>query len=230
MRNHLRIILVIGAVIILGSIPLAAAADPGTPTAQVVCLDGGTVSNAQARVDFSDITGTGAAGFTIVFTLPDAGVGATTGACVNAGAFASIPGCNSFSCSVVNRGSGNYSIEGVCTDGFPGNLFGSVQGPTIALTNSGAAGTKTVDLLTNAGFVVSEIFDADSNTSAFTNDRLIDGVAAFGVACAPNAVTMAGFNATANNAAPFAAASWPLLAGAAAVVAGGAYALLRRKS
>jgi hypothetical protein len=211
-------------------LPLVASANPGTPTAQVVCLGGGTVTNAQTRVDFSNITGTGAAGFTIAFNLPDSGVSATTGTCVSAGTFALIPGCNSFSCSVVNRGSGNFSIEGVCTDGFPGNLTGSVQGPTIALTNSGAAGTKTVDLLTNAGPVVSEIFDAEGDTSGFTNDRLVDGVAAFGTSCIPTAVTMAGFDAATDSPAPFAAAAWPLLAGAAAVAAGGAYALLRRKS
>ena len=48
--------------------------------------------------------------------------------------------------------------------------------------------------------------------------------------CAPTAVTMSGFDATTDSPAPFAAAAWPLLAGAAAVAAGGAYALLRRKS
>jgi hypothetical protein len=230
MRKHLKIIATIGILVLLGAIPMAASASPGTPVAQVACVAGGTATNAQARVDFDNITGTGAAGFTIVFTLPDVGVSATTGACVSPGAFGAIPGCNAFDCTVVNRGSGNFSIEGVCSSGNPGNLMGNVQGPTIALTNSGAAGTKTVDLLTNAGAVVSEIFDADGDTSVFTNDRLIDGFAAFGVPCEPTAVTMAGFDATSDSPAPFAAAAWPLLAGAAAVAAGGAYALLRRKS
>ncbi|MEI2691916.1 MAG: hypothetical protein V9H69_20315 [Anaerolineae bacterium] len=46
----------------------------------------------------------------------------------------------------------------------------------------------------------------------------------------PTAVELSNISATTNSPAPFAASAWPLLAGAAAVAAGGAYALLRRKS
>ena len=230
MNKYLRLISIVAGVVVLCAIPFIAAASPGTPTATAVCLAGGTTTNAQTRVDFSNITGTGAAGFTIAFALPNAGVTATTGPCASAGAFAALPGCTAFSCSVVNRGSGNYSIEGVCSDGNPSNLLGSVQGPTVNLVNSGAAGTKTVNLLPNAGAVVSEIFDAANDSSVFTDDRLIDGVAAFGVGCVPTAVTMTGFGANNENpAAGGVMALWPLLAGAAAVVAGGAYALSHRK-
>lgn len=79
-----------------------------------------------------------------------------------------------------------------------------------------------------------EVFDesvvnfADRNNDAYyLNDAdLTDG----DPMCVPTAVTMTGLDAASSSAAPFAAAAWPLLAGAAAVAAGGAYALLRRKS
>jgi len=59
------------------------------------------------------------------------------------------------------------------------------------------------------------------------DSSLTDGAPMCG---SPTAVTMTGLDAASSSAAPFAAAAWPLLAGAAAVAAGGAYALLRRKS
>jgi len=70
------------------------------------------------------------------------------------------------------------------------------------------------------------MFDTANNLHLFAEGDLTDG----GGLCAPTAVTMSGFDATTDSPVPFAGAAWPLLAGAAAVAVGGAYALLRRKS
>lgn len=76
------------------------------------------------------------------------------------------------------------------------------------------------------GTSVATMFDRSNSEYYFQDSDLTDGTAM----CAPTAVTMSGFDAATDSPAPFAAAAWPLLAGAAAVAAGGAYALLRRKS
>ncbi len=76
------------------------------------------------------------------------------------------------------------------------------------------------------GTPVATMFDRSNSEYYFQDSDLFDG----SPMCVPTAVTMAGFEAAADSAAPAAAAAWPLLAGLTAVVAGGAYALLRRKS
>lgn len=76
------------------------------------------------------------------------------------------------------------------------------------------------------GSSVALMVDRNNDAYTFQDSDLTDGTAM----CAPTAVTMSGFDAATESPAPFAAAAWPLLAGAAAVAAGGAYALLRRKS
>jgi hypothetical protein len=76
------------------------------------------------------------------------------------------------------------------------------------------------------GASVAQMVDKNNSAYTFTDGDLTDGTAM----CAPTAVTMSGFDAATDSAAPFVASAWPLLAGAIAVGAGGAYALLRRKS
>ena len=77
------------------------------------------------------------------------------------------------------------------------------------------------------GTSVAQMVDRGNSEFFFQDSDLTDGAPMCG---APTAVTMTGFGA--NNANPAAGgvmALWPLLVGGAAVIAGGAYALSRRK-
>lgn len=123
-------------------------------------------------------------------------------------------------------------ISGFCTTAIANNpVTGSnVLIATVTLGSCPAGAGFLMDLDTGVavfGDGVTQIVDRFGDPYILTAADLTDGAAMCGD---PTAVTMSGFDATTNSPAPFAAAAWPLLAGAAAVAAGGAYALLRRKS
>ena len=125
-------------------------------------------------------------------------------------------------------GGNAYLISGFCTTTRTGPaVTGSgVQVATLAFTSScGTTGTFNVNMSAGPQSDSTDMFDTNNDLYLFADSSLTDG----GSLCQPTAVTMSGFDASTNNPAPFIPAVWPLLAGGAAVVAGGAYALSRRK-
>ncbi len=125
-------------------------------------------------------------------------------------------------------------INGFCTTGIPNN---PVTGSNVLVATRHVQRLSRWQRLalswtSTAAMMCSErplpdMADKQSRTPILSRTlTLTDGAPM----CAPTAVTMTGFGA--NNANPAAGgvmALWPLLAGGAAVVAGGAYALSRRK-
>jgi hypothetical protein len=122
-------------------------------------------------------------------------------------------------------------INGFCASGVPNNpVIGSdVLIATVTLSGCPAGSSGFVMDMDSGddvfGTPVAQIVDRNNDAFTFADSDLTDGTAM----CAPTAVTMSGLDATSDSPAPFVASAWPLLAGAAAVAAGGAYALLRRK-
>jgi hypothetical protein len=131
-------------------------------------------------------------------------------------------------------GTGNRGvlINGFCTTGIPTNpLTGNdILVATVTLSGCPAGSLGFVMDLDSGddvfGTSVAQMVDKNSDPYYFTDADLTDGAPM----CAPTAVTMTGFDA--NNANPAAGglmALWPLAVAGAAVVAGGAYAVARRK-
>jgi hypothetical protein len=223
--------LIILAVLMVAPVAGAAPAGIGNPTLRVI--PGG---NPQTAVIVADgvtdggVPGNGAISWDIFFVLP------TT---VNLADFTVTAGpawpvmCPGFFTVVkVTQGTflgGNaFMISGFCVQPPTSAVTGSsVEVATLTFTSSCATtGPFNVNLSTGPVGDSTDMFDSANNLHLFAESDLTDG----GSLCGPTAVTMAGFDATTDSPAPFAAAAWPLLAGAAAVAAGGAYALLRRKS
>lgn len=123
--------------------------------------------------------------------------------------------------------------------GFDDGTFAWVSGQcTNTVPNPGAAGSNVelavlhFSLLTSQPYTVRLVTTGVGVPTALIgpDNVIVNATAQQLISCVPTAVTMSGFDAATDSPAPFAAAAWPLLAGAAAVAAGGAYALLRRKS
>ena len=225
------IALLLMAILLLAPVAGAAPVGIGTPTLRVI--PGG--SNQSAVIVADGITdggmaGNGAISWDMFFVVPStvalADFSVTAGPAWNT----LCPGF--FTVTKVGQGSflgGNaFLISGFCTQAPTGGVTGSnVTVATLAFTSScSATGTFNVNLSTGPQGDSTDMFDTENNLHLFQESDLTDG----GGLCAPTAVTMSGFDAATDSPAPFAAAAWPLLAGAAAVAAGGAYALLRRKS
>ena len=114
-------------------------------------------------------------------------------------------------------------ITGSCTSAVPNPAaIGDIELVVAHFSFTGTPGPYTIELTTTGVGVPTALLDRTGAATAATTQQLIS--------CVPTAVTMAGFEATTDSPAPFAGAAWPLLAGVAAVAAGGASALLRRKS
>jgi hypothetical protein len=215
------------------------------PTVQQVIM--GTVTDTACTgqvsvpVNMTGVGGSGASGFTLVVGVPT-GLVTLAPSCVFSGQFAA--SCSAISgiqiCTVndINdQGTGQnlYQVDGGCLPTGPTVPAPPVLGDTLATTitvnrNGAPQDSHVLDLLPSDGAAsptYTQIVDPAGATYNVPNAALIDGAVNW---CPATAVTMSGFDAVTNNAAPFAAAAWPLLAGAAAVAAGGAYALLRRKS
>jgi len=239
-RRFFAVLLSSIALLVLATSVTAAPAAPGTPTLRWVTT---SATTAEIRADGIENGGgqanNGAISWDIYFRFPPSvtapyptitAVAGPSWLALNCGFNASIsPNQPSAPGMTGDRG---VFLNGGCTTSFPAS---SVTGSNVLLATLSFASCPSV----SGGFVmdldsgddvygvpVAQIVDRSNSEYFFQDSDLTDGTAM----CAPTAVTMAGFDAATDSPAPFAAAAWPLLAGAAAVAAGGAYALLRRKS
>lgn len=231
-RTILILAIVLSAMIL---VPMASANTPsgiGNPTLRVE--NGGSTSSA---VIFADgitnggSTGNGAIGWDIYLMVP--GTVAINDFSVAAGSVWTSACPGTFNISKVSQtstvvGKNAFLVSGVCLVPQTSVVTGdNVEVARLTFSSScSATGTFDVDLDTGPQNDSTDMFDLLGEVYIFPGSALTDG----GNLCGPTAVTMSGFDATTDSPAPFAAAAWPLLAGAAAVAAGGAYALLRRKS
>lgn len=208
---------------------------PGTPTLVIgIGTDTACTGSVEVPVTLNGLGGSGAAGFTVLLGVP-VGTISIAPTCVGGPAFTNpASGCFFFSCTVVDvndhgTGLNLYQIDGVCAAGSPPSISGDQLAATITVNRNGApADSHVLDAVpTDGAGTFTQVFDPDTVLYNIPDSGITDGAVNW---CPATAVTMSGFDAATNNAAPFAAAAWPLLAGAAAVAAGGAYALLRRKS
>lgn len=116
-------------------------------------------------------------------------------------------------------------ISGFCTSGTAAATGANVELMKVRFNLIGAPGVYPITMPATILGQPSQLTGSQGNIGIPA--QYIPGELTIGT---PTAVTMTGLDAASSSAAPFAAAAWPLLAGAAAVAAGGAYALLRRKS
>lgn len=227
------ILLVLSSLLLGVAVAGASTEGIGNPTLRVV--NGG---NDQTAVIYSDgitdggLAGNGAISWDIFLTVPNtialADFNVTAGQVwINQcpGAFnvvkttqsSTIPGQNAF-----------YIIGGCSATRTGPPVTGSnVPVATVVFTSQcSQTGSFNINLTTGGDPMgdLTDMYDTNNELYLFPETRLTDG----GDLCGATAVTMSGLDATANNAAPLAAA-WPLLAGAGVLAAGGAYALLRRK-
>jgi hypothetical protein len=233
--KRLRLIAVLAVLtLLIAAVPLVSAANPaglGNPTLLVR-----TTANPNASEIVADgitnggVAGNGAAAFTVWFTVPSnvalADIQAAAG-----------PAWLAQSCNFSTAMSAQPPIGGRNTVQLDGFCTTTASGPRVTGNNVLVATLTFSTTACNAnpgGFQVdltaegenTSLFEPDGTPYIFPPAALTDG----GACGAPTAVTMSGFDATTGSAAPFVASAWPLLAGAIAVAAGGAYALLRRKS
>jgi hypothetical protein len=211
---------------------------PGTPSLRWVTTSATTAELRADNITTGGVAGNGAMNWDIYFRFPESMAAPLPGVSIVAGpAFLAQAPCT-FVTNVTEAmpslpgATGNHgvAINGFCTTAVPTNpvLGSDVLVATVTLSNCPAQ-SFVVDLDTGEtvfGEGVTQIVDRFGDPYVLAANDVTDGAPM----CAPTAVTMAGFDATTDSPAPFAAAAWPLLAGAAAVAAGGAYALLRRKS
>lgn len=182
---------------------------------------------AKVRITAQNVGGGGIAAFSLAVQLTGAEVvSAVAGSGWTGTGAACSPNFTPFA-----TGGAFYALTGTCTASpipDPALTGADVELAVMTVRAPGGGalvGPYTVSLVTQEPFftIKTEMAAADQvRVPALANQLL--------AACTPTAVTMSGFDATTDSPAPFAAAAWPLLAGAAAVAAGGAYALLRRKS
>lgn len=221
---------------------VAAAPDaPGTPTLRWVTT---SATTAELRADGIENGGglpnNGAISWDIYFRFPDTVAAPYPTITALPGSSWTGLNCGFASPIAPNQPSGpgatgdrGVFINGSCTTSFPAS---SVTGDNVLLATLTFSGCPAIP----GGFVmdldsgddvygtsVATMFDRSNSEYYFQDSDLTDGSP---MCASPTAVTMAGFDAATDSPAPFAGAAWPLLAGAAAVAAGGAYALLRRKS
>ncbi len=226
------IALLLLAILLLAPVAGAAPAGIGNPTLRVI-----PGANNQSAVIVADgitdggVSGNGAISWDVFFVLPSTVALGDFSVTAGPAWTALCPGF--FSPTKVGQGTflgGNaFLISGFCSPVTPtGAVTGSnVTVATLTFTSSCATtGSFNVNLSTGPQGDSTDMFDTANNLHLFAEGDLTDG----GGLCAPTAVTMSGFDATTDSPVPFAGAAWPLLAGAAAVAVGGAYALLRRKS
>ena len=183
----------------------------------------------RVAVTAQNVGGDGIAAFNLAFQLTNVEV-----ASVTAGSgWAAPAACTTTTAGFYTPGPGvsqYYVVTGSCTSApsVPAVTGPNVELVLLNLTAPGGApltGPYNVVLITQEpNFTISTalVNPANQPTTATAGQLL--------AACTPTAVTMSGFEAATDSPAPFAGAAWPLLAGVAAVAAGGAYALLRRKS
>jgi hypothetical protein len=176
-------------------------------------------SDVAVAITAENVGGDGAAGYEIELEFDHSQL---TLDAVTAGSSMTAMNCN-FNTQVGFESPPYSWVTGSCPSAVPNPAaIGNIELVVAHFSFVGAAGPYTIQLTTTGVGVPTALLDRTGAATVATAQQLIS--------CVPTAVTMSGFDATTNSAAPFAAAAWPLLAGAAAVAAGGAYALLRRKS
>ncbi|MBE2235223.1 MAG: hypothetical protein IAE85_17130 [Anaerolinea sp.] len=241
MKRSIAAISLLVVLLVLVSFSLAAAEPqaPGTPTLRWVTTSSTTAELRADNITDGGIPGNGAMTWDIYFRYPASVPAPLPSVSIVAGPLFVAQSPCTFTTNVTegmpsepgSAGNRGVMINGFCTTGIANNpVTGSnILVATVTLTSCSAQGfvmdlDDGVDVF---GSGVSQLADRTGDGYLFTDSDLTDGAPMCG---SPTAVTMTGLDAASSSAAPFAAAAWPLLAGAAAVAAGGAYALLRRKS
>ena len=242
MLKRTLVFLVVGALVLMMLVTAVSANPdaPGTPTLRWVTTGATTAELRADGLTNGGVAGNGAMNWDIYFRFPSSVAAPYPVVSVVAGPqFVAQAPCGFQTNVSMNlpsapgaTGDRGVIINGFCASGVPNNPVtgDNVLVATVTLASCPAASQGFVmDLASGVdvfGSSVALMVDRNNDAYTFQDSDLTDGTAM----CAPTAVTMAGFDAATDSPAPFAAAAWPLLAGAAAVAAGGAYALLRRKS
>jgi hypothetical protein len=242
MKRRILVLMVVALTIFLltASLTSAAPGAPGAPTLRWVTTGATTAEIRADGITNGGTAGNGAISWDLYFRFPGTVNSPYPVVTITAGsAWTGMSPCTFTTNVSMNQpsapgatGDRGVLINGFCTSGVPNNpVTGSnvlVANVTLASCPAGSAGF-VMDLDSGDdvfGASVAQIVDKNNDAYALTDADLTDGAPM----CAPTAVTMTGFGA--NNANPAAGgvmALWPLLAGGAAVVAGGAYALSHRK-
>lgn len=239
MKRSIVVVSLLVLLLVLFSFTLVGAEQraPGTPTLRWVTTSATTAELRADNLTNGGTAGNGAMTWDIYFRFPASVATPLPGVSVVAGPLFTGQSPCGFATNVSEGlpsepgggGTRGVIINGFCSSGIANNpVTGSnVLVATVTLASCPAQ-SFVMDLDTGAdvfGAGVTAIVDRAGDPYTLTAQDLTDGTAM----CAPTAVTMSGLDASSDSAAPFVASAWPLLAGAAAVAAGGAYALLRRK-
>jgi hypothetical protein len=240
LKRNITVSLVAAFVLILLATTVSAAPNaPGTPTVRWVTTGPTTAELRADGITNGGVAGNGAMNWDIYFRFPSTVTAPYPIVSVVAGpAFLAQAPCGfqtNVSMSLPSApgatGDRGVIINGFCGSGVPTNPVtgDNVLLATVTLASCPSTGSFVMDLDSGDevfGASVAQIVDKNNSAYTLQDSDLTDGEPM----CGPTAVTMAGFDATTDSPAPVAGAAWPLLAGAVAVAAGGAYALLRRKS
>lgn len=242
MKRRLLILSMVVLVLILGTVSLTSASPeaPGAPTLRWVTTSATTAEIRADGITNGGTAGNGAISWDIYFRFPNSVNSPYPTVSITAGsAWTGMSPCG-FSTNVsMNQpsapgatGDRGVFINGFCASGVPNNpVTGSdVVVATVTLTGCPTGSQGFVMDLDSGddvyGTPVAQMVDRNNDAYVFSDADLTDGTAM----CTPTAVTMSGFDAS--NATPAAGgltALWPLVAAGAAMVAGGAYAVSRRK-
>ena len=243
MKRRILVLLVVALTLFLLTASLTSAdpAAPGTPTLRWVTTSATTAELRADGLTNGGTAGNGAISWDLYFRFPGTVNSPYPVVSIVPGpAWTGMSPCTFTTNVSMNQPSGANAtgdrgvlINGFCTTGVPNNpVTGSnvlVATVTFASCPAGSAGF-VMDLDSgNDVFGASVVDFADRNNDAYylSDADMTDGSP---MCASPTAVTMTGFGANNDNpAAGGVMALWPLLAGGAAVVAGGAYALSRRK-
>ena len=242
MKRKLVIVAVAALVLVLlATVVSAAPVAPGAPTLRWVTTSATTAEIRADGITNGGVAGNGAMNWDIYFRFPVAVNAPYPTVSITAGpAFAAQAPCGFQTNVSMNQpsapgatGDRGVFINGFCASGVPTNpVTGSnVLVASVTLTGCPTGGAGFVMDLDSGddvyGVPVATMVDRNNDAYFFSDSDLTDGSP---MCSSPTAVTMTGFDANkANPAAGGVMSLWPLLAGGAAVVAGGAYALLRRK-
>lgn len=243
MKRRILVLLIVALTLLLLTASLTSA-DPGAPGAPTVRWVTTSPTTAELRADGitnGGTAGNGAISWDLYFRFPGTVNSPYPVVSITAGsAWTGMSPCTFTTNVSMNQpsaagatGDRGVLINGFCTTGVPNN---PVIGSNVLLANVTFASCPTG----SAGFVmdldsgndvfgesVAQIVDRNNDPYALTDADLTDGAP---MCVSPTAVSMTGFSANNENpAAGGVMALWPLLAGGAAVVAGGAYALSHRK-
>ena len=239
MKRSLAAVSLLAILLVLLSVSFVGAEQraPGSPSLRWVTTSATTAELRADNITDGGVTGNGAMTWDIYFRFPASVASPYPSVAIVPGPlFAGQSPCG-FTTNVSEglpsepggTGDRGVIINGFCTSGIANNpVTGSdVLVATVTLGSCPAQGF-VMDLDTGVavfGDGVTQIVDRTGDPYVLTDGDLTDG----DPMCAPTAVTMSGFDATTDSPAPFAAAPWPLLAGAGLAAAGGAFALLRRR-